>query len=343
MTFNSLTRNLHIITLNVPYPPDYGGMIDTFYRIKALHGLGIKIHLHCFQYGRQQSKELLANLIKYKYPILFDGLHTTFYLSHPALSDRRKLVRAHNIEHNYYRSLKPFETNPLKKLYFQIESHKLKRYEKVIGEANRILAISGVDQEYFNRLYNNAELILPSHPFCKIQGLPGFGKYILYHGDLSVKENGAIAESLISGVFSKVDYPCIIAGRNPSKNLFLVASNRPEIRVIPNPDSIEMKSLIQNAHINIIPSLASNGYKLKVLFALFAGRHCLINKVSAEGNPLIDLCNIADSNDEFILLINKLMKEPFTEEEIDERGKLLSEDFDNLNNARKVMDLFFTD
>ena len=29
-----------------------------FYKIKALHELGIKIHLHCFEYGRGQQPEL---------------------------------------------------------------------------------------------------------------------------------------------------------------------------------------------------------------------------------------------------------------------------------------------
>ena len=53
-----MSDHLHIVTLNIPYPPDYGGMIDSYYRIKALHDLGVKIHLHCFEYGRTRSPEL---------------------------------------------------------------------------------------------------------------------------------------------------------------------------------------------------------------------------------------------------------------------------------------------
>ena len=145
--------NLHIVTLNIPFPPDYGGMIDTYYRIRALHKLGVLIHLHCFEYGRQHSKELesvcattsyyprrsgllrqfsttpyivssrkstilLDSLIRNDYPILFDGLHTTFYINHPALLDRKKFVRIHNIEHNYYKSLAKNESNLLKRSIF---------------------------------------------------------------------------------------------------------------------------------------------------------------------------------------------------------------------------------
>ena len=43
---------LHIISFDVPYPPDYGGAIDVFYKLKALNQEGVKIHLHCFEYGR---------------------------------------------------------------------------------------------------------------------------------------------------------------------------------------------------------------------------------------------------------------------------------------------------
>jgi len=119
-----LSKSLNIITLNIPYPPDYGGMIDTYYRIKTLHNLGIRIHLHSFAYGRKASKELesfcesvsyyprksgfiynlshlpyvvntrrsknlLKNLLRNDYPIFFDGLHTTKYLDHPALAERK--------------------------------------------------------------------------------------------------------------------------------------------------------------------------------------------------------------------------------------------------------------
>ena len=51
-------KHLHIVSFNVPYPPDYGGVIDVFYKIKSLHDLGIKIYLHCFPYGREESEEL---------------------------------------------------------------------------------------------------------------------------------------------------------------------------------------------------------------------------------------------------------------------------------------------
>ena len=55
---NYSDKHLHIVSFNVPYPPDYGGIMDVFYKLKALHAEGVKVKLHCFEYGRGPSSEL---------------------------------------------------------------------------------------------------------------------------------------------------------------------------------------------------------------------------------------------------------------------------------------------
>src|SRR4030042_5624013 len=125
-------------------------MIACFHRIRSLYNIGIGISLHVFEYGRSQSRELesfcnsvnyyprntslhkhlsflpysvfsrnsgelLENLLKYNHPVLFDGIQTTLYLDHPALSERKKAVRIHNIEQNYYHTLVRFEQYFIKK------------------------------------------------------------------------------------------------------------------------------------------------------------------------------------------------------------------------------------
>ena len=51
-------RHLHIITHDIPFPADFGGVIDIFYKIKSLHQNGVKIHLHCFENKRTRQIEL---------------------------------------------------------------------------------------------------------------------------------------------------------------------------------------------------------------------------------------------------------------------------------------------
>ena len=50
--------HLHIVSFDVPWPADYGGVIDVFYKVKALAEIGVRIHLHCFEYGRAEAPEL---------------------------------------------------------------------------------------------------------------------------------------------------------------------------------------------------------------------------------------------------------------------------------------------
>ena len=50
-------KHLHIVSFDIPYPPNYGGVIDVYYKLKALHRKGVKIILHCFEYpGRARSE-----------------------------------------------------------------------------------------------------------------------------------------------------------------------------------------------------------------------------------------------------------------------------------------------
>lgn len=368
--------NLHIITLNIPFPPDYGGMIDTFYRIRSLHDLGIRIHLHCFEYGRQHSKELeaicetinyyprkqcltkqfssvpyivssrqsdqlLANLVSNNFPVLFDGLHSAYYLKHQKLSGRRKFVRVHNIEHDYYTTLSENERNPLKKFYFLIESIKLRKFEKVLKAADSIFPLSFNDQAYFNNKYQNSVYLAPFHPFYETKSLAGKGDYIIFHGDLSVNENAIISDLLISNVFSGLPYKCVIAGKSPPAFIRIKAARHPNVSLISDPGNEQITELIKNAHINILPALAANGFKIKLLMALYAGRHCIVNSVIGENALVKSLCHIADSDQEIISKIHSLMNIPFTEEMISERRKILSDNFDIRRNAEKLIELIF--
>jgi len=351
-------------------------MIDSFYRIKALGRLGIRIDLHCFEYGRphsseleefcesvsyysratgplthlsgypyvvcsRRSKDLFRDILLDDYPILFDGLHTTYYLDHPELAGRMKIVRVHNIEHRYYRNLEAAERNPFRKLFYRKESFKLELYEEILRKADKLLAISPAGHEYFNARYGNAELVLPFHPFEKVESRTGSGRYVLYHGDLSVNENLVIAELLVSEVFSHVALPCIIAGKNPPADLAVKASPFNNISIVANPDESKMSELIREAHINILPALSSEGMKLRLLFALFSGRHCIANSMIAGNTGLESLCHIADTPAEMTGKIQLLMNQDFTYEMIREREKVLCQMFSNKNNAEKIFSLIF--
>lgn len=61
-------------------------------------------HIPYIVSSRHCSK-LLDDLLSDNAPILFEGLHCCAFLSDKRLKDRIKLVRTHNIEHEYYKEL----------------------------------------------------------------------------------------------------------------------------------------------------------------------------------------------------------------------------------------------
>ncbi len=369
-------KQLHIVSFNIPYPPDYGGVIDVFYKMKALHELGIKIHLHCFYYGRdeseelakictsvnyyprkkffqaiyskvpyivgsRQSDELLNNLSDNDYPVLFEGLHTCFYLNHPALKDKLKAVRMHNVEWDYYRSLKESESNYLIKYYFHYESMKLKKFEDELKFADRIFAISKTDYEYLRQSYETISYVPAFHSNESVTSLTGKGKYILYHGNLSVAENNQAALFIIKKIAEGMPFNFIIAGNEPTSSLKKAVKNVPNISLVENPPFDRMVELMRDAHINLLFTFQPTGIKLKLLNSLYRGRFVVVNSKMVNNTGLETLCVIEDNPNATKRIINDLMETDFSQPEMDKRRLVLDKGFGNEANALKIVGEIF--
>src|SRR5258707_923057 len=82
--------HLHIVALDVPWPVNYGGVVDLFYKLKALHQLGVKIHLHCFtQSGREPQDELNKYCVSVHYYLRKKNI-SSFSLYLPFIVKSRK-------------------------------------------------------------------------------------------------------------------------------------------------------------------------------------------------------------------------------------------------------------
>ncbi|REJ85230.1 MAG: glycosyltransferase family 1 protein [Bacteroidetes bacterium] len=373
----SSEKHLHVISFDIPYPPDYGGVIDVFYKLKALNEAGIQIHLHCFEYGRthaselkeicrkvhyyprhtarsqlfntlpyivlsRQSDQLRKNLLKDNYPVLMEGLHSTFLLSDKSLAGRRKIVRTHNVEHDYYENLAKVERNIFKKYYFYNEAGKLKKYENVLEQADMVAAISPNDRKYYAGLFKKVEYVPAFHPFDDVKIEKGIGNYVLYHGNLSIGENNEAALYLVNRIMPGLKLQLKIAGSKPSKELIRAVRNCANAELITDKSPAEIYSLISQAHCNVLPTFQATGIKLKFLAALFLGRYCLVNSPMVKDTGLESLCTIADSESEMKASLKKIMKlGSFSEAEIEKRRKILNEKFSNAVNAKKLVRLIF--
>ena len=372
---NDTDYHLHIIAFNVPYPANYGGVIDVFYRIKALVEAGVKVHLHCFKYGRSEaeilnrcfevkyyqrdtslrrqfqrepyivasrhSETLVRNLLKDNYPILCEGLHTTAIMDDPRLKDRDIYVRAHNIEHDYYRLLAESESKLWKRRFYKMEAKKLERYEAVLEKAKMVFAITEKDAAYFTEKYGHTTLLPGFNAVSKVCSEKGRGDYVLYHGNLSVAENKKAAEWLIDNVFSELTVPCVIAGLDPSDDLRELCERYPHVTLKANPDDAEMMDLLRNAQVNVLVTDQPTGLKLKLLNALYNGRFCLVNDDMVLGTSLENLCVVAETPEQFIGEIDRLMKEDFTDDDIEERDDALKELYQNEKNVQLLINKIY--
>ena len=372
-------NSVHIVCFDVPFPANYGGAIEEFYKIKALHQLGVKIHLHCFVYGdrtpqtsleqycekvyyypRKRSVKylfsklpfivksrmnttLLQNLLCNDFPILFDATHTTGFLNHPQIRDRKKIVRLHNIEWIYYRILLEASFSLKEKIFYFSEYKKLKQYDNILTAANALSCLSESDFEYYTEKFPNTKISLEYvfHKNETVTSKEGFGDYILYHGNLSLLDNYQLIFELLNNELKNCSFPIILAGKDPHFSLIELAAQRQNIQLIINPSDAEMLSLLQNAHICLAIAKNPSGVKLKLINSLFATRFVLSNENAVNGSELDELCVLCSSENEYLDQINKLMQTPFAATQIHKRKRILEDKYCNKKNALQLYHLIF--
>lgn len=362
----------------MPYPVDYGGVFDLFHKLRCLFYAGVKVHLHCFEYGRghqpvldeycvevkyyarreghkgfshrlpyivcsRSNGELLERLLEDDYPILLEGIHCTYLLNDDRFDGRRIVLRLHNVEYRYYRQLYLAERSLLKKIYYLHESNLLRQYEQRIATKVKILAVSARDSEIYREEFGATDIeTLPVFlPFKQVESKEGTGCFCLYHGNLSVAENEQVVVWLLKKVFSQLEMPLIISGKNPSARLERLAEQYPQTCLIPNPSEEELHDLIAKAQVNILPSFNCTGVKLKLINALFNGRHCIVNKDAVEGTGLESICHVACSADDLRCHITELFARPFRQNDIEARKEVLEGVYDPEENLGKLMKAFW--
>jgi len=351
-------------------------VIDVFYKIRALHELGCQITLHCFDYGRgeqqelnkyctkvhyykrnmslsnminklpyivntRKSNKLLQNLLIDDAPILFEGLHSCYYLGSVLLKNRLKIVRTHNIEHDYYAGLADVEPNPVKRTFFRLESRRLESFEEVLRYANHIAAISPNDFEYLKKKFKSVFYLPAFHSNKDVISELGKGKFALYHGNLGVGENDEAAQFLVDKVFNKKELRLVVAGNNPSSRLQQLVNKAGNIELISGIKTDDIDALIQQAQVNVLPTFQATGIKLKLLNALYKGRYCVVNSTMVENTGLESLCAVADDPDKIYLHVEKAMQQYFGPDEVNKRRDLLQKSFSNLENIQLLISRLF--
>ncbi len=365
-------NHLHIVCLDVPFPADYGGAIDMFYRIQALHSLGLNLTIHVFEYGRgkqpelekygtvkyykrtksifhlfskrpfivqsRMSKELLKELNLDDDPILFEGLHTCGMLEFAAIQHRMTFARMHNVEHEYYRGL-TMGSSVLKRWFFRLEARKLQKYESILSKAKHIFVIKESETSHFAKHQENTHFLPASFP--PIEGrFAAIKRYGLIHGNLSVSENEQSVYWILNTLQKVMDptFPIIVAGKNPSKRL-VTFCEKMNVHVLANPSEKQLDTLIQEAQIHLLHTNVSSGIKLKLLASIHSAGHVLVNSHLVQGSGLAPFCTVADEPKEYRLHFVGLKNHEMTKEAFDQRHAYIMTHFNTAANCRIILRL----
>lgn len=366
------SKILHIVSFDNPYPPNYGGRIDVFYKIKALKALGCRITLHCFlKKGEILHDELLKHVeMVHTYPfqhrwyhffslkpysvlcrknnlllkrlktgnetVLFEGLKSSY-----GFESLRTLcfLRLHNKEDDYYYGLFKSEPHFLKKLINWTEALKYKVYQRKISRFDAVFALSKTETKWV-AAHNKKEIYLPVfHGNEKVEIPLSKGKYVMYHGDLTSPDNFKTVLFLIE-VFNELpDYPLLIAGNLTEADFkSKIKPQKAQVKYHQIQSFNDLKSLLQKAQIHISWSFQQSGTKLKALNALMNSKFNIINPNVIDDEQLHRICMVCHSKEELKEAVINLYTQKFTIENLQERIKIMQIRYSDKRNARLLME-----
>lgn len=371
-------QSLHIISFDTPFPPNYGGVIDVFYKIKALHSIGVHIHLHCFVdeipidssglkeitekiyfYKRKNkfwsyfqlkpfsvysrfSDELVSRINQDHFPILFEGLQTTALLRQIQNKSRTLFLRLHNNEEKYYSGLSKSEKNAFKKVAYWLESIKYKFYQKsVFKQFEEVFTLSKSEHQTVDSFSKNSIYVPVFHGNNALKALSEKGEFAMYHGDLRISDNTKAVDFLIS-VFKELPaIKFVIASKSGRKEVESQIKNASNISFVQADDHLRLNELFEQTQLHVLCSFQQSGTKLKVINSLFNGRFCLINSNMVDDEQIKNLCFLAETKDEFKLKIIELMQKPYTQNK--NKALTLSTVLNDIENAKIIANSIFKD
>lgn len=367
--------HLHIILPDIPYPTRSGVDEDRYHRLQALAGIGVKLILHAFTTGREeitpelydlseevhlypvkggfrtprqrlpkalhirQHPDLLRRLCCDDVPLLFEGMASTYYLSHPEFTRRLKLVRLPRIEWQYQQFLQHFPSAPPSPSPSAREIHRWQQLEATLPYATHLLPMSPLDEKHYRSQHPQATYLPPFHGHNRMSARAGRGKFWLYHGDLGRADNHAAAMLLLKDVFQSLSIPLTVAGRAPQPELITLISQMDQATLVPNPGQGQLADLLHQAHGHVLPSFFAGGIPLKLVHSLFTGRFVVVSPQMVEQTGLAFGTHVAPSPAAMQRLVFDLWHQEFSDIDLAQRQAALQGRLNDRQSALYLVEL----
>jgi len=248
-------------------------------------------------------------------------------------SKARIIFRSHNIEHLIWKRIATNTKNPVKKLYLEYLTRKLRNFElSVMNHFDGVTTVSHVDAEFFNKhRYKVPILNVPFGVDVKKYepSDSGYEFPSLFHlGAMNWLPNEEGIKWFLENCWSKIhrkfpELKFYFAGRMMPD--WLLKLDMPNVMVVGEVE--DAQKFMQSKAIMIVPLLSGSGIRVKIIEGMALCKAVISTDVGAEGIDFIPNKHllIANTPEEFLSAIEKC---------------IVDRDFCNHlgNNARKLIE-----
>jgi len=297
--------------------------------------------------------ERIKELLKTEYFdfIQIEGLYSLQYIHIiKSVYQGKVLYRPHNLEYKIWESNSKESENILKKIYFKVLSHKLRKFERsLLNSYDYILPISITDAEEFKKEGNIKPVLVSPYginakQISKLQKnyTNTEEKQINYIGALDwiPNQEGIIwfIEKCMPLIIRKMpDFIFNVAGRN-APDWFIKKLNHRNINFIGEVENA--KEFIQNPGPIIVPLFSGSGMRIKIIEAMASKKAIIATSVAAEGINCKNNVNIIIENkpEGFANSIIKIIQDSDFEEKIGTQAfKFVIQNFDFENITANII------
>ena len=275
--------------------------------------------LHAVKYrSRAMRRKVRALLDSGSIDVVhLDMLHLGEYLG--MCEGKPVVLTEHNVESVLLRRRAENTSNPLGKLYLYYQWLKLRAYEaKVCRRVDHVVAVSELDAEQLRELAGISDVTPISNGVDTGYFDGSWGNVrpnsLVFVGGLTWFPNYDAVRYFCAEVLPRVaaeipDVTLTVVGKSPSRNSIRDVADNPRVRLTGLVDDV--RPLIAEAAVYVVPLRVGGGTRLKILDALSMGKPLVSTSVGCEGldvEPDKQLL-VADSAEHFAGQVIRLLRD----------------------------------
>lgn len=245
--------------------------------------------------GRYRSPSMLRRVKRLLNEQPFDRVVCDFLTAAPNVPDMgRTVLFQHNVETIIWERLRDTASNPVRRLAFQYEAHRMLAYEgSVCRAAAHVVAVSSTDAERMRAMFGISSVSeAPTGVDLDFFAAPGNIRPVadlVFVGSMNWMPNidgvSYFVEEILPLILARrPDCRVAIAGRTPPPSIARLAEFHPNVAVTGTVPDI--RPYLWGSKVCIVPLRIGGGTRLKIYEAMAAGIPVVSTSVGAEGLPV---------------------------------------------------------